>query len=108
MKMLVRFGAAALLLALPSVAQAVEINLGDMVPTSSATCSRDTLPADGRKLSVQQYQALYSLFSNHYGGDGKREFALPDLNGHGAKTAQSGQSVHWCVVTRASYPPRPN
>jgi microcystin-dependent protein len=35
---------------------------------------------DGRSLPVNQYQALYSLLGNYYGGD-KNNFNLPDLRG---------------------------
>ena len=37
------------------------------------------LPADGRLLSINQNQALFSLLGTTYGGDGRVTFALPDL-----------------------------
>jgi microcystin-dependent protein len=39
------------------------------------------LPAAGQKLTVAQYQAMFSLLGNTYGGDGVKDFALPDLRG---------------------------
>jgi len=36
---------------------------------------------NGSLLSIQQYAALYSLLGTVYGGDGKNNFALPDLRG---------------------------
>jgi microcystin-dependent protein len=36
---------------------------------------------DGHLLSISQYQALFSLIGNRYGGDGKTNFAVPDLRG---------------------------
>lgn len=36
---------------------------------------------DGSLMSVRQYQALFSLLGDRYGGDGKQTFALPDLRG---------------------------
>ncbi len=36
---------------------------------------------DGSLLSIQQYQALFSLLGTTYGGDGVTQFALPDLRG---------------------------
>jgi microcystin-dependent protein len=36
---------------------------------------------DGSTLPIAQYQALFSLISNTYGGDGKVTFKLPDLRG---------------------------
>jgi len=42
------------------------------VPRGWALC-------DGSLLSINQYQALYSLIGTYYGGDGQQTFALPDL-----------------------------
>ncbi len=39
------------------------------------------LACQGQVLQIQQYQALYSLLSIQYGGDGKTTFQLPDLRG---------------------------
>lgn len=36
---------------------------------------------DGSLLPVSQYQALFSLLSNRFGGDGRTTFALPNLYG---------------------------
>ena len=37
--------------------------------------------ADGQLLPIDQNPALYSLYSTTYGGDGRTNFALPDLRG---------------------------
>lgn len=37
--------------------------------------------ANGAVLPISSYQALYSLLGNAYGGDGRTNFALPDLRG---------------------------
>lgn len=36
---------------------------------------------DGRLLTIQQNEALYSLIGATFGGDGRTNFALPDLRG---------------------------
>lgn len=36
---------------------------------------------DGTLLSISQYDALYSLIGTTFGGDGTKNFALPDLRG---------------------------
>ncbi len=54
------------------------------------------LPADGRLLSIQQNQALYSILGTTYGGNGTTNFALPNLVGRtvlGTGTSPSGLSV---------------
>lgn len=37
------------------------------------------LPAAGQELRIADYQALYSLIGNRFGGDGQTTFRLPDL-----------------------------
>lgn len=39
------------------------------------------LPCDGRVLQASEYQALFALLGNAYGGNGSTTFALPDLRG---------------------------
>jgi microcystin-dependent protein len=39
------------------------------------------LPADGRLLSIAEYDTLFQLIGTTYGGDGQQTFALPDLRG---------------------------
>jgi microcystin-dependent protein len=41
-------------------------------------------PCDGRLMDIRDYSALYSLLGTTYGGDGMRNFALPNLNGRTA------------------------
>jgi microcystin-dependent protein len=36
---------------------------------------------EGQMLKVVDYQALFALIGNQYGGDGRTTFALPDLRG---------------------------
>ena len=43
-------------------------------PKGWATC-------DGQSLAINQNQALFSLLGTTYGGDGRVNFALPDLRG---------------------------
>ena len=47
---------------------------GNFAPRNWALC-------DGQLLSINEYQALYSLIGTTYGGDGRTTFALPDLRG---------------------------
>jgi microcystin-dependent protein len=47
---------------------------GPYVPENWMAC-------DGSLISIQQYQALYSLLGTTYGGDGRTTFGLPDLRG---------------------------
>jgi microcystin-dependent protein len=47
---------------------------GNYAPEGWALC-------DGRTLSINNYQALYSLLGTLYGGDGATTFGLPDYRG---------------------------
>jgi len=46
----------------------------NFAPVNWATC-------DGQVMSINQFQALYSLLGTTYGGDGVSNFRLPDLRG---------------------------
>lgn len=58
---------------------------------------------DGRILAVQEYQALYSIIGNTYGGDPGRTFALPDLRPF-AEDGQPDTGIHrrvdWAEVKK--------
>lgn len=47
---------------------------GNFAPRGWALC-------DGQTLDITSYQALFSLISTYYGGDGRTTFKLPDLRG---------------------------
>lgn len=47
---------------------------GDFAPRGWAFC-------DGQLLSIAQHDALFSLIGTIYGGDGRTNFALPDMRG---------------------------
>jgi microcystin-dependent protein len=56
---------------------------------------------NGQTLSVNQYQALYSILGNMYGGDGAHTFQLPNLNDH-----QTNAGPVWIVCVDGVYPMR--
>jgi len=47
---------------------------GNFAPNGWALC-------DGRLLDIQQYAALFSILGTFFGGNGVKNFALPDLRG---------------------------
>lgn len=47
---------------------------GNFAPRQWAFC-------DGQLLPISQYEALFSVLGTIYGGDGRTDFALPDLRG---------------------------
>ncbi|MEK7253775.1 MAG: phage tail protein [Bacteroidota bacterium] len=61
------------------------------------------LKCEGQEMKIADYQALYSLIGNNYGGNYPTNFKLPDLKG---KAPVPGTS--WCIcVSNGIYPPRP-
>lgn len=68
--------------------------LGELRVFSFGRIPRGWLPCEGQVLTIQQYQALYALIRTTYGGDGRVNFALPDLRGRVAvgvgRSATSG------------------
>jgi microcystin-dependent protein len=55
-------------------------------PTGWATC-------DGQLLPLSQNTALFSLLGTMYGGDGRSNFALPDLEGRAAMMWGAGPGL---------------
>lgn len=52
----------------------IRIWSGTYIPEGWSRC-------DGKLLKVQEHEALFSLIGNNYGGDGLKEFAVPNLVG---------------------------
>ncbi|NPE29661.1 hypothetical protein HNV12_17215 [Methanococcoides sp. SA1] len=48
---------------------------------------------DGQLLSLNQNTALYSVIGTIYGGDGRTNFALPDLRGRAPVHSGSGYGL---------------
>lgn len=57
----------------------------------------DWMPCDGRELPVQQYQALFSILGNQFGGVENRTFRLPDLR---------DRAVMGCAASKESAGPQ--
>jgi microcystin-dependent protein len=76
---------------------------GNFEPMYCAYC-------DGRKLSIQQNTALFSILGTTYGGDGTTNFLLPDLrpiDKDGKKRNWNAEEPKYLIITTGSYPVRP-
>lgn len=60
---------------------------------TSTFCPRGWLETDGRMLPIEQYQSLFSLLRDNFGGDGRTYFALPDLRGRVAIGVGAGPGL---------------
>lgn len=56
----------------------------------------------GQLISVQQNAALYSLLGTQYGGDGRTNFGIPNLQG-----AEPIPGMLYCIAMTGIYPERP-
>ena len=67
------------------------------------------LPCDGRKLSIRNHEALFSLIGTTYGGDAINDFALPDLrplDENGNKRPWRQDEIKKFIVVEGLYPSR--
>lgn len=64
----------------------VRIFTGNFAPKGWAQC-------DGQLMSISQNTALFSLLGTTYGGDGKSNFALPNLQGSAPMQAGQGPGL---------------
>lgn len=60
-----------------------------------------TMLCDGRTLNVTQYQPLYSLLGQNYGGNGSTTFCIPNMLG---QEPQPGMNYY--IVNEGLYPVR--
>ena len=72
----------------------VRLFAGTYAPKSWAFC-------DGTVLRIGANTALFSLFGNFYGGDGRETFALPDLRGRLAIGATEGRLPPYGIARTA-------
>jgi microcystin-dependent protein len=69
----------------PFVAE-IRIFTGNFAPTGWALC-------DGQLMPISQNTALFSLLGTTYGGDGRSNFALPNLQGTAPMQAGQGPGL---------------
>ncbi len=86
---------------------------------------RGYLPCDGRFLPIQQNAALFALLGTTYGGDGRTNFAIPNLmskipvhqmgtqpvqkvmvSGHGEDTSVATTQILYCICVEGIFPAR--
>ncbi|BAE82322.1 phage tail protein [Desulfitobacterium hafniense] len=80
----------------------LEILLGAIYLFPYPFVPKKWLICDGRSLPTAQYEPLFSLLGNTYGGDGKTTFALPNLIG-----AEPHPNMKYCIAYSGIFPQRP-
>ncbi len=56
---------------------------------------------EGQMLLINEYMTLYSLIGVQFGGDGRTNFALPDLRGK-----EPVANTRYCIAVTGAYPSR--
>ena len=79
--------------------------LGDVIRFAGNFAPRGWEFCEGQILPIADNTALYSLLSNTYGGDGRTNFALPNLKDEG-KLPNSNAVVQYIIATQGTYPSR--
>lgn len=89
------------LCAVPSAsALGTEDYTGSIGLTAATYCPKGSVEPQGQLLPVRHYQALFALIGTTFGGDGTKDFALPDLR----DSATAG--LRFCIVIDGRYPAR--
>jgi microcystin-dependent protein len=57
-------------------------------------------PCEGQIMVLTQNTALFSLLGHRFGGDGKLNFALPDLRN------KAPEGLQYCIALQGHYPDR--
>ena len=79
--MLVALGLTATLHTAPVSAQGIDPFVGQIMCGAWNFAPKGWALANGQLMPIAQNQALFSLLGTTYGGDGRTNFALPDLRG---------------------------
>ena len=95
----------------PAAAQVALVGQIQIFSYTNGWCPKNTFLANGQALQVSNYQALYSLLGNQYGGDGRSSFNLPNMNKRDQYGRMTGvglpSGLYYCIVLNFPYPPRP-
>ena len=84
------------------VTHAFEPMVSQIAVFGSNFCPRGWMETKGQLLKINENQALYSLLGTTYGGDGRTNFALPNLP---SNQTGSGAPVI-CIATAGIFPSR--
>jgi microcystin-dependent protein len=100
----------------------MEFYIGQIIMMANYFIPKNFLPCDGRVIPIMNNQTLFSLIGTKYGGDGRTNFALPNLmhrlpvegfsgrvmvSGHGGDTSIPTTDIKYCICISGLYPEMP-
>ncbi|HEY9176494.1 MAG TPA: tail fiber protein [Flavipsychrobacter sp.] len=71
----------------------METYVGEIKAFAFNKIPKNWQPCNGQVLAVSEYQKLYALIGNRFGGNGQKTFALPNLNGRVAIGINTGLDI---------------
>ena len=89
----------------PAAHAGSEPYLGDVIRFAGNYAPRGWEFCHGQILPITDNQALFSILGTTYGGDGRTNFALPNLKDEG-KLPNSNAVVQYIIATQGTYPSR--
>lgn len=69
--------------------------VGQIIMTGFGFAPRNFAPCNGQRLSIRQHPELFQAIGTLYGGDGVRDFAVPNLQGATPVGAGRSADPHW-------------
>jgi microcystin-dependent protein len=79
----------------------VDALIGTIQLFSFSFAPRGWMSCEGQTMTITQNQALYSLIGCNFGGDGRTNFLLPNLNG-----ASPDPNMKYYIAIYGIYPSR--
>ena len=81
----------------------MEPYIGDIELFAFDFAPMDWLPCEGQTLNITDYEVLFALIGNRYGGNGMTTFCLPDLRN---MLPMKEMGMHYCIATVGVFPQR--
>jgi microcystin-dependent protein len=79
----------------------LETYIGDIGLFAFDFALMDWLPCEGQTLNITDYEALFALIGNRYGGNDMTTFCLPDLRN---VLPMKEMGMHYCIATAGVFP----
>jgi microcystin-dependent protein len=82
--------------------------VGEIVLFAGNFPPRGWMLCDGRILLISHYAALFSLLGTTYGGDGRVNFALPNLKAFALPDLKAPvEGLNYIIAIQGAWPERP-
>ena len=84
----------------------MESYYGQIILCAFGYAPQNFLACDGSTLAISEYQALYALLGNDFGGNPGTSFNLPNLSGP-TPSNSGGLPLHYYICVEGLWPPQP-